>query len=200
MNKKFYPPVIMAFCAAWWWAMWSPTIASESRVGLVIVVVLATASFAAVRHIHRECVEIGLASAMLCVGTLALMMFTVWSSFITGIFLPVLPESIPAGLRFSTLFLSGLLAVAATAVLFVYPLAVLLPRFHWLAPVLAAGSVAIIQYESIIDQTTRPLTRSLMLFELGCLAVGVPLIVALFVGRIRRGATGGQILGSLRLG
>jgi len=176
MNRKFYFPATVALCGAWIWALVSERVADDLRVGIWMLVALAVVSFLALRYVQRERPVIGLASMVLCVVTLAFLMCTAWGLIVSSISAPVLPEWLPKALRLSPLFLVGPLAALAVGLLFAYPLAVLLPGMHWLVPLLAVASVSWIQYGDFTAEKTPPLTLGLMVFELICLAIIVPVI------------------------
>ena len=177
MNEKFHLPATTALCGAWVWALISERVVDDPRIGISVLLVLGAATLAAVRHVHVRRIEIGTIAKVLCVITTALMMFTFWGALLTSLSMPTLPASLPKGVRLAPLFFIGPVAAAITAVVFVYPLAVLLPRVHWLVPVLAAVLVVLLQYEFMVDPAERLLTRTLMTLELGSVAILVPVIV-----------------------
>jgi hypothetical protein len=185
MNHKFYFPATMAFCGAWLWALVSGSVADDSRVGIPVLLLLCAATLVAVRHVHVRRIKIGTAGKILCVITLALMMFTFWGRMLESLVMPTLPESLPRGVRVSPLFFIGPIVAGVTALLFAYPLAVLLPRVYWLVPFLVAVCVTWLQYEAIFDPTGRPLTRTLMTLELASLAFLVPVVVGLIARPVR---------------
>lgn len=190
MNKKFYLPATVALCGAWLWALVSARVADDPRVGVPVLLVLGVASLAAVRHVQLRRVALGATVQVACAITLALMMFTLWGQVLTGLPTITLPESLPRYLRLSPLFLTGPMVAVITALLFAYPLVVLLPRFHWLVPLLAAVLVGLLQYDFIMDPTERPLTRTLMALEVASLAILVPVLVGIVGRRIRGRAEG----------
>jgi hypothetical protein len=185
MNKKFHLLATMALCGAWLWALVSGPVAADPRVGVPILLVLCAVTLMAVRHIHVRRIGLGTAGMVLCAITLALMIFTFWGRLLDSLVMPTLPESLPLGVRLSPLFFMGPFVAGVTALLFAYPLAVLLPRAHWLVPVLAAACVGWLQYEEIVDPAGRPLTRTLMTVELASLAILVPVVVGVVVRRMR---------------
>lgn len=188
MNKKFYFPAAMALCGAWVWALYSGPVADDPRFGIPVLIVLCVATLAAVRHVQVRRVDLGIAVQVMCAMTLALMMFTVWGQAIGGFPIFTLSESLPDAVRLSPLFLTGPLVTVVTALLFAYPLAVLLPRLHWLVPVLAALLVGLVQYDMMFDPAGRPLTRAVMSLELVSLAILGPVVVGYF-GRRMQGKT-----------
>ena len=191
MKEKFHLPATMALCGAWLWALVSAPVADDPRVGIPVLLLLCAATLMALRHVHVRRIEIGGAGKIICAITLALMMFMVWGLLIGGFPMITLPDSLPKAVRLSPLFFIGPLVAGMTALVFAYPLAVLLPRVHWLVPVLAAVCVGWLQYEAIVDPAGRPLTRTVMTLELVSLALLVPVVVGLIAGRMqgRIGAT-----------
>ena len=191
MSRRFLLPATMALCGAWLWALVSGPVADHSRIGIPVLLVLSVATLVAVRHVHLRRIEIGTTAKILCVITLALMMFMVWGLLIGGFPMITLPESLPQAVRLSPLFFIGPAVAGMTALVFAYPLAVLLPRVHWLVPVLAAVCVGWLQYEAIVDPAGRPLTRAVMTLELVSLAILVPVVVGVIARRMqgRTGAT-----------
>jgi hypothetical protein len=185
MNKKFHLPATMALCGAWVWALYSGRVADDPRFGVPVLLILGAATLAAVRTVHSRRVGLGTAAQMMCAMTLALMMFMVWGQAIVSFPMITLSDSLPDAVRLSPLFFTGPLVTVITALLFAYPLAVLLPRLHWLVPVLAAVLVGLVQYDIMFDPAGRLLTRAVMSLELVSLAILGPVVVGYFGRRMR---------------
>lgn len=185
MSTKFYSPATIALCGAWIWALFSDSVADDPRVAIPVSVALITATLVAARHVQVRQIDLGSAAQVMCAITLALVMFTFWGLAISSFPMITVPESFPEALRLLPLFLTGPLLAVLTALLFAYPLTVLLPRHHWLVPVLAALLVGLVQYDMMSDPDGRLLTRAVMSLEVASLAILGPVVVGFFGRRIR---------------
>lgn len=120
-----------------------------------------------------------------CTLALAVVMFTLWGTALS-IQLPEFPGDFPLPIRLSTMFIGGLLSSLVVALLFVYPLTVLMPRVFWLVPMITALFVAWNQLNGLIDPQTLNSTRYVMFYELLCLFLLVPLLIWFMSSRVRK--------------
>jgi hypothetical protein len=97
-----------------------------------------------------------------------------------NIFLPPLPDQWPKFLKIGVFFLQGPFVALALGLILFYPLTELFPRYFWAIPVAAAVIVGIIQYEGVVDESGSMISRGLILFELACLILLVPIFIAIF--------------------
>lgn len=182
-NNSLRTVAAIAICTAWQSMLWSREAGQYFWLVAGLVLALVGISGFWLRALAYSRLSLPWFGVAFCALTLTLLMFTVWSRLITYVVLPPFPHEWPKALRVIALFLLAPMLGVAVAAAFSYPLSILLPRTYWLIPVLAAALVAIIQFESLTGQATRPITRSLMLWELACLLFIVPAFLRFLASR-----------------
>lgn len=106
--------------------------------------------------------------------------FTLWGLILGNISLPPLPDEWPKFLKITAFFLLGPVVALALGLILFYPLTKLFPKYFWAIPVTAAVIVGLIQYEGVVDERGSTISRGLILFELACLILLVPIFIDIF--------------------
>lgn len=76
------------------------------------------------------------------------------------------------------MFATGPLAAVLTSTPIFYPVTRIYGKWHWAVPLAAGALVLVTQYDGLTMTTTHGLTATVMIFELACLVLLVPLLVA----------------------
>lgn len=184
-NSRAHPLVATILCAGWIWFLWAAEPAASGPVFFGVGGTLLVVSVIALRWFTLARGKLGWAAQMMVVTTLALLMFVIWEGFTLQLDFPALPRSWPLSLKLGFLFVRPLIAAAITAVLFYYPLNVLFQRKHWFVPTAATALVTFIQFDVLFGGTTRALTHAVIVYELLCLLLLVPLFHRLLATAIR---------------
>jgi hypothetical protein len=116
--------------------------------------------------------------------TLGAVMFTFWGATYDMDF-PVFPMEWPLAVRTSIFFIHGPLSALLVSTLMFYPLTVLMPRTFWLVPMAVTFYVAQLQFGDLSGGQTLGLSEKVMIYELLCLFLLVPLMVWLMGSRVR---------------
>lgn len=173
-----------ALSLVWLWFLLVPLSTSEAGwVGAACWMVLASLSIAGLHYSARSPRPLAWPAVALAGFALATLTFVIWATLTTEL-LDLAPRVIPkdwsAPVRVTaTVLTPAPLAALLVAVLLSYPVRVLFPRLYWLIPILAGVGVVLMQYEQYFAANVEPRHVSIMLYEVACLLLLVPLLLSM---------------------
>jgi hypothetical protein len=144
-------------------------------------------------HTLETCIErngddLNIFALIFCVITLVTLMFTIFAFLMSQLasHYPSLPHAWPRYIKHTTLFIPGTVSALTTAFLFAYPLLVLLPRFYWLVTSIASAFFVLVRYNTYFSISTISIYEVIVLFDLTCLLIFVPILSKVMFPIIRR--------------
>lgn len=179
--------VAFVFCTLWVWVLWSERFVGVAWISFAVIAAFFLVSCYALHRQVSRGLTLNSAAVVACGFTAALLMFTLWPTFIAVLTLPSLAPTLPSSIRLSALFFPGAASAAVMALLFAFPLALLLPRYYWSVPASAAAIVLAVQYGEIFNPSQNPsaFVRGVMLYEIVCLLALVPLLLKFLIPKVR---------------
>ena len=184
MKQDFHIPMLVArhlfflvLPGAWFWFMWTQSavfasLASSVAFAFLIVVTVASLVVIYSRNIRLSAFE----KVVVSVG-LAFVLFVIWGQTLSAVPLSLFPEDWPRLIWRIGLFLPALFSGIVASFILVVPLSLYLRSSHWVVPLLAAIPVVMLQLDAVFGESTRALTRSVVIFEILVLLLLVPCFV-----------------------